>query len=102
MTQGLIIAAVGMGVVFVTLVILMVVITGFGRLFPVKEEAGEPVLEEAEDREKEVVAAISVAMASLMEEAPRRRPPAVRGGKPSPWRTFGREQLMTSRGRKSR
>jgi len=73
--QGLVVAAGGMGIVFLSLIILIFVIMGLERLFRVKEPLAEAEVSQVEARPEAVpavdsgaVAAISVAMARLSQE----------------------------------
>lgn len=81
MLQGLIVAAGGMGIVFLSLIILIFVIMGLERLFRVKERAAEaeaaaevaPVEVKARPEavpaiDGNTMAAISAAMARLSQE----------------------------------
>ncbi len=110
--DGTLLGGVGIAVVFATLAILMVVILLMGRFFP--EKGGEPVpaAEAVESTvagegegeglsQGEVVAAIALALSLAESESGRlvQRQPAPRR-QPSHWVTYGRQQLMNSRGRK--
>ena len=101
----------GMAIVFLTLIVLMLVTMGLERLFrtreaqvqpaPVAEEAGaESTLEMGQ----EIAAAISVAIATLLEEGRvgQLLQPAVTlptGQEGSLWRKFSRQQILISRQR---
>lgn len=108
--DGTLLGGVGIAVVFATLAILMVVILLMGRFFP--EKGGEPVpaAEAVESTvagegegpsQGEVVAAIALALSLAESESGRlvQRQAAPRR-QPSHWATYGRQQLMNSRGRK--
>lgn len=99
--QGLVIAAIGMGVVFLSLIILLFTMMALARLFRQREATREAKQEELKAREpdKEVVAAISIAMASLLEETrpERRSMRQIPSRRSSNWKILGRQQLTVFR-----
>lgn len=110
LTDGALLAGVGVAVVFATLIILMGVILLMGRVFPEKvqgpvaamEGTESVVSEEGEEPpEGEVVAAIALALSLAQSESGR---PGPREGAPPArrtnlWAAYGRQQIMDSRGR---
>ena len=110
LTDGAVLAGVGVAVVFATLIILMGVILLMGRVFPEKvqgpvaaAEGMESVVSEEgeEPPEGEVVAAIALALSLAQSESGR---PGPRIGAPPArqrnlWAAYGRQQIMDSRGR---
>jgi sodium pump decarboxylase gamma subunit len=107
LAEAAILVVVGMAVVFAALVILMVAIMILNRLFPDRDKRTEgPALAEAivsEESEREIVAALAVAVAKAMEKErgviPEQRTMNAVGwsGEPSRWAASGREQAMRSR-----
>jgi sodium pump decarboxylase gamma subunit len=107
LAEAAILVVVGMAVVFAALVILMVAIMILNRLFPDRDKRTEgPVLAEAivsEESEREIVAALALAVAKAMEKErgviPEQRTMNAVGwsGEPSRWAVSGREQAMRSR-----
>jgi sodium pump decarboxylase gamma subunit len=107
LAEAAILVVVGMAVVFAALVILMVAIMILNRLFPDRDKRTEgPALAEAivsEESEREIVAALAVAVAKAMEKErgviPEQRTMNAVGwsGEPSRWAVSGREQAMRSR-----
>jgi Na+-transporting methylmalonyl-CoA/oxaloacetate decarboxylase gamma subunit len=107
LAEAAILVVVGMAVVFAALVILMVAIMILNRLFPDRDKRTEGlVLAEAivsEESEREIVAALAVAVAKAMEKereviSEQRTMNAVGwSGEPSRWAVSGREQAMRSR-----
>jgi Na+-transporting methylmalonyl-CoA/oxaloacetate decarboxylase gamma subunit len=107
LAEAAILVVVGMAVVFAALVILMVAIMILNRLFPDRDKRTEGlVLAEAivsEESEREIVAALAVAVAKAMEKEreviSEQRPMNAVGwsGEPSRWAVSGREQAMRSR-----
>ena len=112
LAEAAILVIVGMAVVFSALVILMVAIMILNRLFPDRDKRTEgPALAEAivsEESEREIVAALAVAVAKAMEKEreviPEQRTMNAVGpsGEPSRWAASGREQAMRSRGKAGR
>ncbi|MBI4299639.1 MAG: OadG family protein [Chloroflexi bacterium] len=107
MADGIIVTIAGMGIVFATLIILVIVMTGLERLFrstaPAEEPSEELSLEEQQVPEGETIAAIAAALTIALAEDGKpavARPIAfVRAHHPaaSGWRSFGRERQMRSR-----
>jgi sodium pump decarboxylase gamma subunit len=107
LAEAALLVVVGMAVVFAALFILMVAIMILNRLFPDRDKRTEgPALAEAivsEESEREIVAALAVAVAKAMEKdrgviPEQRTMNAVGGsGEPSRWAASGREQAMRSR-----
>ena len=110
LVDGTLVAGVGVVVVFATLAILMVVILLMGRLFPEKGRGPVPAVEAMESTvsvegegppEGEVIAAIAMALSLAESESGRPvRKEAAPPRQSSRWATYGRQQLMSSRGRK--
>jgi sodium pump decarboxylase gamma subunit len=101
--QGLWITVVGMGLVFSALGILVLAMMALDRLFrPKGEEAGPGETLEEPSAEEEEVAAIAVALASLLKEVQvrdRQLGSALRDG-PGSWGVVGRgRQLQVGRSR---
>lgn len=75
LAQALVVTLVGMGLVFASLAVLMVIMMALERIFPARRRAAPvpgpaPIVDEPElvaDGEEEVVAAIAVALAVLRE-----------------------------------
>jgi sodium pump decarboxylase gamma subunit len=112
LAEAALLVVVGMAVVFAALIILMVAIMILNRLFPDRDKRTEgPALAEAivsEESEREIVAALAVAVAKAMEKEteviPEQRTTSALGpsGEPSRWAASGREQAMRSRGKAGR
>jgi sodium pump decarboxylase gamma subunit len=112
LAEAALLVVVGMAVVFAALFILMVAIMILNRLFPDRDKRTEgPALAEAivsEESEREIVAALAVAVAKAMEKEteviPEQRTTSALGpsGEPSRWAASGREQAMRSRGKAGR
>ncbi len=104
--QGIHITVLGMAILFAALLILMLAAMGLERLFRPRE----PKKEERSGNEKELVAAIAVALASeLKAQSSKPKYPVVNiqyqpsDGATSPWKLHGRQrQLMGSRQVKGR
>lgn len=92
--QGVYITVLGMAVLFAALLILMLAAMGLERLFRPKEIAEEVTLETG--REKELVAAIAVALKLKAQDSKPKLPTSKEA--PSAWKLWGRyRQLMNSR-----
>ena len=112
MGEGALLILVGMAVVFAALLILMVAIMIINRLFPDKGKKSDgPALVGAivsEQSEREMVAALAVAVAKAMEKdqevisEQRMMGPVGWAGEASRWAVSGREQAMRSRGKAGR
>lgn len=111
LTDGAVLAGVGVTVVFATLVILMAVILLMGRVFREKGQGPVPAAEVTESVVSEegegpseggVVAAIALALSLAQSESgwpgPRIGAPPAR--QTNLWAAYGRQQIMDSRGRK--
>lgn len=109
LTDGAVLAGIGIAVVFITLIVLMAVMVLLGRGFRDKGKEPMPtaggtvsiVSEEGEGPPDEVVAAIALAW-SLAQSEPGHPVPkeaARRERESSRWAASGRQQLMDSRGR---
>ena len=110
-TQGLYITVIGMGLVFLTLSIILVLMILLTRIFPAKDETPTethppPSRAEPTDIESEKVAAISVAIEWALAEEHRSHSPApgsVSGNELTNWAAAGRSrQLNTPRSREKR
>jgi len=111
--DGAVLAGLGIAVVFATLAILMAVMLLLGRGFRDKGQESvttsgvtEPIVsgEREEPSEDEVVAAIALALSLAQSESglPVQRKVAPLAGPSNRWATYGRQQLMDSRGRTKR
>ena len=107
LTDGAVLAGIGIGVVFITLAILMVVMLLLGRGFRDKGQevmptAGgtESIVEESESSpDEEVVAAIALALSLAQSELTLPKEAARREREYSRWAAYGRQQIMDSRRR---
>ena len=105
LVDALEIGGTGMGLVFFTIVLFMILLVVLTRIFPGKEEdetpqaAPEPEAGNGLQAERRLAAAMGVGLALALRtegDAPRRksaRPPST----PNAWKLHGREELMRSR-----
>ena len=108
LTDGGLIAVVGITVVMTALVILMLAIMLMTRLFPGKDVRGEKEMTKVmkgDEPTKESIAAIAVATALAMKEQEAGNTSghddsSISGPVASRWSAAGRERLMASRGKK--
>jgi len=95
--QGLWITAMGMGLVFLALGLLVLAMMALERLFrPTAKEVTATGAAEEPSTEEEEIAAIAVALASLLKEAQGgdRQLGAALGDGPGPWSVVGRGQQL--------